>query len=100
VTVVLAGYSWPPRDELWPRLFVLSAGLILGALVAAAAHEQISGAWPAFIFGAGAPSTIQGILSGVEVGPLPTSLPDRPAPADPPIPSVQPEEGEIREDAP
>jgi hypothetical protein len=38
-----------------------------GALVAAASHAQMSGAWPAFVIGAGAPATIRGLLSGVEV---------------------------------
>jgi hypothetical protein len=64
-----AGYRWPwkERAELWPRLFVFVGGLLLGGLVAAAAHGQISGAWPAFIMGAGAPATVRGVLGGVEV---------------------------------
>jgi len=41
--------------------------LLLGALVATASHAQMSGAWPAFVIGAGAPATIRGLLSGVEV---------------------------------
>jgi hypothetical protein len=83
-----------------PRLFVLAAGLVLGSLVATAAHSQIAGPWPAFIFGIGAPATIRGILSGVDVGPRSVSLPEqgRRAAAAPPLPSVL-EEGEVREDA-
>jgi hypothetical protein len=101
--VVSAGYTWPWRKEgeLWPRLFVLVAGLVLGSLVATAAHDQISGPWPAFIFGIGAPATIRGILSGVEVEPGPNSGPARArrAAAAPPLRPV-PGEGEVREDAP
>ena len=48
-------------------LCFFGCGLLLGALVAAAAHSQMSGAWPAFVIGAGAPATIRGLLSGVEV---------------------------------
>lgn len=98
--VVSAGYTWPWRKEgeLGPRLFVVAAGLVLGSLVATAAHDQISGPWPAFIFGIGAPATIRGILSGVEVGPRRHS----PAAVAPPLPHVSPlpEEGEVHEDTP
>ena len=66
--VISAGFRWPwKHDEFGPRLFVLGCGLFLGALVAAAAHSQMSGAWPAFVIGVGAPSTIRGFLTGVEV---------------------------------
>ncbi|QOV40130.1 hypothetical protein IM697_18045 [Streptomyces ferrugineus] len=110
--VVSSGYSWPwrkkidagePSGELGPRLFVLAAGAVLGAAVAAAAHDQISGPWPAFIFGVGAPATLRGLLSGVEVAP-------RTYPAPPPGPASAssaprtalpaPGPGEVREDAP
>lgn len=70
--VKAAGYTWPWRKgkgDLAPRLFVLGIGLVLGAVVSAAAHDQISGAWPALLFGIGAPATIRGVLSGVEVEP-------------------------------
>ncbi len=74
--VVSCGYHWPwskknrrGRGELGPRLLVLAAGAVLGAAVAAAAHDQISGPWSAFLFGVGAPATIRGLLSGVEVAP-------------------------------
>ena len=66
--VTSASFQWPwRRNELGPRLFVLGCGLFLGALVAAASHSQMNGAWPAFVIGAGAPATVRGLLSGVEV---------------------------------
>ena len=38
----------------------------------------MSGAWPAFVIGAGAPATIRGLLSGVEVNvKLPSGNPPR-----------------------
>ena len=82
--VTTAGFQWPwKRHELGPRLFVLSCGLLLGALVAAAAHSQMSGGWPAFVMGAGAPATIRGLLSGIEVHTgSPSSLPRGNPPAD------------------
>ncbi|WP_405787220.1 hypothetical protein OG753_04170 [Streptomyces sp. NBC_00029] len=97
--VVSAGYTWPWRKEgdLGPRLFVVVAGLVLGALVATAAHSQISGPWPAFIFGIGAPTTIRGLLSGVEVEP--SRRRRRPQAAAPPLPRVSGEGEELREDA-
>jgi len=66
--VTAAGFRWPwKQDELGPRLFVIACGLLLGSLVACAAHSQMSGGWPAFVMGAGAPATIRGLLSGVQV---------------------------------
>jgi hypothetical protein len=75
--VTTAGFRWPwKRGELGPRLFVVSCGLLLGALVAAAAHGQMNGGWPAFVMGAAAPATIRGLLSGIEVQSVPRhSLP-------------------------
>ena len=69
MTAVKAAHGkWPwKKNEIGPRLFVIGCGLLLGALVAAVAHSQISGEWPAFVIGAGAPATIRGLLSGVEV---------------------------------
>lgn len=102
MAVKAAGYSWPwsrkdKAGELAPRLFVLTAGAALGAVVAAAAHDQISGPWPAFIFGVGAPATIRGVLSGVEVAPR-TAPPSAPAtPRRKSLPAPAP--GEVREDA-
>lgn len=99
-----AQYHWPwsaEGGELAPRMVVLLAGLLMGAVVSAAAHDQISGPWPAFIFGIGAPATIRGILSGVEVTPQPGSRAAAPrARREVPrrLPPVS-EEGEVREDA-
>src|SRR5262249_12818486 len=79
--VVAAGYRWPWRlsvDGIWPHLFVVAIGLIVGAVVAAAAHAQMTGAWPALIMGACAPSVIRSVLSRVEVTerkPTPTGSP-------------------------
>ena|ERR1700722_12924517 len=69
MTVVASnGFTWPwEKREAGPRLFVLVGGLILGALVAAAASSQMSGPWPAFVIGAGAPATIRGLLGGIQV---------------------------------
>jgi len=100
--VTTAGFRWPwKRHELGPRLFVFGCGLLLGALVAAAAHGQISGGWPAFAMGAGAPATIRGLLSGIEVHSVPR-LPPQP-PSDPPADAKErkpaPEKGGISETA-
>jgi|SRR5580698_155458 hypothetical protein len=68
--VKAAGFHWPWRNgegDLGPRLFVAGVGLALGAIVAGAAHSQITGPWPALVMGVSAPSLIRGILSGVEV---------------------------------
>lgn len=67
--VVANGFQWWPTSERWPRLFVFGCSLLLGAGVAAAAGSEMSGPWPAFVIGAGAPATIRGLLAGVEVGP-------------------------------
>ncbi len=80
--VTSAGFRWPwKHGEFGPRLFVLGCGLLLGALVAAASHAQMSGAWPAFVIGAGAPATIRGLLSGVEVRAKPSPGPGARRPA-------------------
>jgi hypothetical protein len=71
-SVAAAGFKWPWHDNehgIWPRLFVTTVGLVLGALVAAAAHSQMSGGWPAFVMGVSAPSIIRGTLSKFEVAP-------------------------------
>lgn len=79
--VKAAGYTWPWRTqgELGPWLFVLAAGLLLGGGVAAAASGELSGPWPAFAFGVGSPATIRGLLSGVEVTPVPDTPNESPA---------------------
>jgi hypothetical protein len=69
--IVANGYHWPShrgkRDGIWPRLFVLVVGVLVGGAVAAAAHDEMTGAWPAFIMGIGAPTVIRGALSHLEV---------------------------------
>lgn len=78
--ITSAGFTWPWHghpEQARPRLFVFGCGLALGALVAAATHDSMSGAWPAFIMGVGAPATIRGALAGVSVT---ERKPDSPAP--------------------
>lgn len=68
--ITLAGFTWPWRDNndgIWPRLFVFAVLLLVGGGVAAAAHAQVTGSWPALIMGASAPSVIRGAMSKVEV---------------------------------
>jgi uncharacterized membrane protein YfcA len=69
VAVTEVGFRWPwkEREQLWGQMFVICGGSVLGALVAGAAHGEMSGAWPAFIMGVGAPSIVRGLLSRVEV---------------------------------
>ncbi|WP_326642272.1 hypothetical protein OIE67_19445 [Nonomuraea fuscirosea] len=72
-----AGYRWPwrgkdgpgkeARERFWARLVVLGGSLLIGAIVAAAAHGQMSGPWPAFLLGVGAEASVRGLLAGVEV---------------------------------
>jgi hypothetical protein len=81
--VIKAGFRWPwdatnqskdasseNRDadqSIWPHMFVFGVGLVVGTLVAAAAHQQMSGDWPAFLLGAGAPSVVRGAVERIEV---------------------------------
>ncbi|MDF9817126.1 hypothetical protein [Streptomyces sp. SPB162] len=100
--VIAADYQWPwTRRQLGPRLFVVAGGLLLGALVAAAAHGQMSGGWPAFVMGAGAPATIRGLLAGLEVetpGEQPSpSTSHLPASAQHPAASREPRDGGVSE---
>jgi uncharacterized membrane protein YfcA len=68
--VTAANFRWPwKRDEVGPRLVVSACGLVVGAIVAAAAHKEMSGEWPAFIMGVCAPSVIRRVIAGVEVHP-------------------------------
>jgi hypothetical protein len=63
-------YQWPWHEDKhgpWPRLCVYSIGIIVGTLVAAAAHAEMTGAWPALLMGVGAPSVVKGALSRIEV---------------------------------
>jgi hypothetical protein len=70
-SVVAAGFRWPwqrrSKGAIWPYLFVAGVGIVVGAVVAAAAHSQITGEWPALIMGASAPSVVRGIVGRIEV---------------------------------
>jgi hypothetical protein len=95
------GFGWPWRaGEAGPRLFVLAGGLLLGALVAAASHTQMSGPWPAFVIGAGAPATVKGLLGGVQVTPRPQSPTAPPPPEEPQPIQARTPEGDVSESAP
>jgi hypothetical protein len=68
--IVKAGYKWPWRGEpdgIWPRFTVYAIGLIVGGIVCACAHSDMSGGWPAFLMGVAAPSVIQNAIGLVEV---------------------------------
>lgn len=68
--IIAAGFRWPSHgndDGIWPRMFVFAVGIVVGGGVAAAAHSEMTGAWPAFIMGVGAPAVIRGALSHLEV---------------------------------
>jgi hypothetical protein len=68
--VTATGFKWPwklGQGGLWPRMFVAAVGVVLGGVVATAARSQMTGAWPAFLLGIGAPSVVRRALSGVEV---------------------------------
>jgi hypothetical protein len=67
VTAERGHWPWSDRADLGPRLFVMSVGMVLGALVSAAAHSQMSGEWPALIMGCTAPSVLRGAMHRVEV---------------------------------
>jgi hypothetical protein len=61
-------FRWPwLRDEVGPRLVYAMIQLVLGGIVTAANHSQVTGAWPAFIIGISAPAVVQGIVARVEV---------------------------------
>jgi len=76
-SIAANGFAWWSKSERGPRLFVFGCSLLLGALVAAAASSEMSGPWPAFVIGVGAPSTIKGLLSGIEVDPPPEPSAER-----------------------
>jgi hypothetical protein len=66
--LVRSSFRWPwPRNEVGPRLVYAAIQLLLGSLVTAANHSQVTGAWPAFIIGISAPAVVQGIVARVEV---------------------------------
>lgn len=63
---VQAEHRWPWRGQehgIGPWLFVFGVGIIVGAVVAAAAHSQMTGPWPALLMGVSAPSIVRGALS-------------------------------------
>jgi hypothetical protein len=74
--VISDGFRWPwhigkavgGSDKcIWPHMFVFGVGLVVGTLVAAAAHQEMSGDWPAFLMGVGAPSVVRGAIGHVQV---------------------------------
>jgi hypothetical protein len=66
--IISAGYRWPfRRDQIGPGLAVFVIALAVGAVVAGATHDSLRGPWPALVMGLGAPATIRGLLSGVQV---------------------------------
>ncbi len=70
LAITKGGHKWPWRgnpDGPWPRICVYAIGVIVGMVVAAAAHSQMTGGLPALLMGASAPSVIKGGLSKVEV---------------------------------
>lgn len=80
--IAKAGFRWPWRDNddgIWPRLVVFGTGMIVGTLVAAAAHGQMSGPWPAFLMGIAAPSVIKSAISRVEVAEIDSEKVEIPA---------------------
>ncbi len=69
-TIAAAGFRWPWQNRpsgVWTRATIGLIGLLTGAAVAAAAHSEIAGQWPALIMGASAPSVVRGILTRIEV---------------------------------
>jgi hypothetical protein len=70
VQVTAAGFRWPDyikEGGVGPLAVVIGAGLFTSTILAAAAHSQMTGAWPALIMGIAAPSVVRGILARVEV---------------------------------
>ena len=94
--ITAANFRWPwPRAEVGPRLAVTVLGLLVGAVVAAAAHKQMSGEWPALIMGVCAPSVIRRVIEGIEVQPKIEIQPGTgQTPAAVEVPG-QPQEGEV-----
>jgi hypothetical protein len=67
-----AEHKWPWRDNeygIGPWLFIIAVGIIVGAVVAGAAHSQMTGPWPALLMGISAPAIVRGGLSKFEVSP-------------------------------
>lgn len=61
--------------------------MVVGAIVSACAHGEMSGEWPALLMGVAAPSVIQNALGVVEVAEKPVA--ERPA--------AVPAEAEVRD---
>ena len=60
--IVAAGYTWPWKYRpwtKWPTFTVYCIGVVLGVVATAAASQQMTGFWPAFLMGAAAPSVIR-----------------------------------------
>jgi uncharacterized membrane protein YfcA len=69
-SITTAGFRWPwhgNEDGPWPRFCVYAIGVVVGTVVAAAAHSQMSGALPALLMGVSAPSVIRGAVSRIEI---------------------------------
>jgi hypothetical protein len=65
-----AGFRWPWHGDQhgpWPRVCVYVIGIVVGMVVAGAAHAEMTGAWPALLMGVGAPSVVKGAISRIEV---------------------------------
>jgi hypothetical protein len=72
-----ARYQWPWHEDKqgpWPRLCVYGVGVVVGMVVAGAAHAQMNGPWPALLMGVGAPSVVKGLISRIEVSEIQPSL--------------------------
>jgi hypothetical protein len=68
--ITATGFRWPWNgndDGPWPRFCVYAIGVVVGTVVAAAAHSEMTGALPALLMGASAPSVIRGAISRIEV---------------------------------
>ena len=55
--------AWQPTSKDIAASLFSPESPALGALIAAAAHTQMTGPWPAFLMGIGAPSIVRGALS-------------------------------------
>jgi hypothetical protein len=68
--VVTAKFRWPwigNPHGIWPQLFVVAVGIVVGAIVAAAAHAQMTAPWPALLLGIGAPAVVQGAITRLQL---------------------------------
>jgi hypothetical protein len=92
--VKATNFRWPWLKEdaggFSPYLFVAFVSLASGGVVAAAAHGQMTGPWPAMIMGITAPSVVRGVLSGIEVS---ERKPDPPIGHDNPTEPVEDDSG-------